>query len=442
MAIIAQKQIFRWKDVEELGDLERLHLILKYLPDEKLMKVLEEERGKGTDDYPVRPTWNSVLAGIVFQHESVESLRRELQRNGQLRELCGFEVLGGLQAVPTPWAYSRFLRNLIREADDVNDIFNELVDKLKEELPDFGRFQAFDGKGIDSYANGKKKDEGEEREADLRRDDDADWGKHVQQGVREDGSGWKKVKSWFGYTLHMIVDAVYELPIGFEVTKASVAEAPTMHKLFEREQERHPELIERCEYGIGDRGYDDGKLICKHWDEYGIKSVIDIRNLWKDGEETKKIEGKLNVVYDYKGTVFCICPESGEQREMAFGGFEESRGTLKYRCPAQHYGYLCDGCEECPVGKAVRISLSEDRRVFTPLARSSYRWASVYKMRTSVERVNSRIDNVFGFEKHYIRGQKKMKLRVSLALCVMLATALGRIKEKQKELMRSLVKVG
>ena len=59
-----------------------------------------------------------------------------------------------------------------------------------------------------------------------------------------------------------------------------------------------------------------------------------------------------------------------------------------------------------------------------------------------MERVNSRIDNVFGFEKHYIRGQKKMKLRVSLAMCVMLAMALGRIKEKQQELMRSLVKAG
>jgi|TARA_B100001971_G_C18220140_1_gene556567 hypothetical protein len=442
MAIIAQKQIFGWKDVEELGDLERLNLVLKYLPDEKLMRVLEEERGKGTDDYPVRPTWNSVLAGIVFQHESVERLRRELQRNGQLRDLCGFDVLGGLQAVPTAWAYSRFLRNLIRHTDEVSEIFDELVDKLKEELPDFGRFQAFDGKGIDSYAAGKKKEEGEEREADLRRDDDADWGKHVQQGVREDGSCWEKVKSWFGYTLHMIVDAVYELPIGFEVTKASAAEAPMMHKLFEGEQARHPELIERCEYGIGDRGYDDGKLIRKHWDEYGIKSVIDIRNLWKDGEETKQIEGKWNVVHDYKGTVFCICPKNGEQREMAFGGFEGSRGTLKYRCPAQHYGYHCAGSEECPVGKAVRIPLSEDRRVFTPLAHSSYRWSSVYKMRTAVERVNSRIDNVFGFEKHYIRGQKKMKLRISLALCVMLAMALGRIKEEQKELMRSLVKAG
>ena len=54
------------------------------------------------------------------------------------------------------------------------------------------------------------------------------------------------------------------------------------------------------------------------------------------------------------------------------------------------------------------------------------------------KRVNSRIDNIFGFEKHYIRGQQKMKLRVSLAFCVMLAMALGRIKEKQKELMRSI----
>jgi|TARA_Y100000031_G_scaffold134782_1_gene157551 hypothetical protein len=442
MAIIVQKQIFGWKDIEELGDLERLNLVLNYLPDEKLMRVLEEERGKGTDDYPVRATWNSVLAGVVFQHESVESLRRELQRNGQLREMCGFEVVGGLQAIPTAWAYSRFLKKLIGQAEGVDAIFDELVEELKVELPDFGRIQAFDGKGIDSYASGKKKEEGEEREADQRRDDDADWGKHVYQGVREDGSSWKKVKSWFGYTLHMIVDAVYELPIAFEVTKASRAEAPLMHELFEQEQERHPELIERCEYGIGDRGYDDGKLICKHWDEYGIKSVIDIRNLWKDGEETKQAAGQWNVVYDYKGTVFCICPKSGKQREMAFGGFEASRGTLKYRCPAQHYGYLCAGCEECPVGKALRISLSQDRRVFTPLARSSYSWQSVYKMRTAVERVNSRIDKVYGFEKHYIRGQKKMKLRVSLALCVMLAMALGRSKEKKKELMRSLVKAG
>ncbi len=441
MAIIRQRELLGWEEIEVLGDLERLDLVLKYLPDEMLMRILEEERGRGSDDYPVRPTWNSLLAGIVYQHESVESLRRELLRNGQLRQICGFEVIKGISGVPTPWSYSRFLVNLMGHVGQVEDMFNELVRQVGEVLPDFGREQAFDGKAINSYARGKKKEEEEQpQEPDRRRDDDANWGKHVHKGVNNDGTLWQKVSSWFGYKLHLIVDAAYELPIGFEVTKASVGEAPIMHKLFEEEKQKHPELIERGEYGIGDKGYDDGKLLSILWDKYGIKPVIDIRDLWKDGEETKAIANRWNVVYDYKGEVFCICPKTGEQREMAYAGFEASRGTLKYRCPADHYGYSCVGCEQCPVARAVRIPLSEDRRVFTPLARSSYAWKNVYKTRTSVERVNSRIDNVFGFEKHYIRGLAKMKVKVSLALCVMLAMGLGRIKQRRAELIRSLTR--
>jgi hypothetical protein len=50
------------------------------------------------------------------------------------------------------------------------------------------------------------------------------------------------------------------------------------------------------------------------------------------------------------------------------------------------------------------------------------------------------LDVSFGFEKHFIRGFKKMEIRVGLALCVMLAMAVGRIKEEHQELMRSLVK--
>jgi len=68
------------------------------------MKDLEKKRGKGRNGYPVRATWNSVLAGIVFQHESIEKLRRELSHNGQLRDMCDFEG-----QVPSPWSYTRFL---------------------------------------------------------------------------------------------------------------------------------------------------------------------------------------------------------------------------------------------------------------------------------------------------------------------------------------------
>ncbi len=54
VAIITERSLFGWKEVEELGDLERLHLVLKYLPDEQLMVVLEEHRDRGRDDYPIR----------------------------------------------------------------------------------------------------------------------------------------------------------------------------------------------------------------------------------------------------------------------------------------------------------------------------------------------------------------------------------------------------
>ena len=65
MANIIQKKLFGWKEIEELGDLERLKLVLKYLPDEELMVEMEKERKKGRDEYPVRAVWNSILAGVI-----------------------------------------------------------------------------------------------------------------------------------------------------------------------------------------------------------------------------------------------------------------------------------------------------------------------------------------------------------------------------------------
>lgn len=112
-----------------------------------------------------------------------------------------------------------------------------------------------------------------------------------------------------------------KLPVAYEVTRASKGEGPVMHKLFDTTEEKHKDLLDRCDYGLGDRGYDAGKLISRFWDDYKIKPVIDIRNLWKDGEETKVVTGKWNVVYNFKGDVFCVCPKTGDQREMAYAVF-------------------------------------------------------------------------------------------------------------------------
>ncbi|QSZ26574.1 transposase [Aceticella autotrophica] len=433
MAIIPQQTFFVWSEIEKLCDLERLKLVIEYMPDEELMQALEKERGKGRDDYPVRAMWNSILAGVVYQHNSVESLRRELSRNGQLRFMCGFK---SQKDVPGSDVYSRFFKKLFEKEDIINGIFNKLVDELEKILPGFGKNLAIDGKAISSLAGHKNKN----KEEDGRRDIDADWAKKEYKGINKNGTAWSKIVKWFGYRLHLIVDADYELPVAFEVTKASTSEIKKAHTIFEQLNKNHPEIIKKCETVEADRGYDDTKLIIKLWDEYKIKPVIDIRNMWKDGEETRQLSNIKNVVYNYKGNVYCYCLETGERREMCNGGFEKDRNMLKKICPAKQYGLKCKCMDKCPAASGLRISLEENRRIFTPIDRSSYKWERLYKKRTSVERVNSRLDGSFGFEKHYIRGLKKMKIRCGIALCVMLAMAVGRIKEKQEDKMRSLVK--
>ena len=59
MAIVYQKSLFSWKDIDDLGDLERLKLVIDHIPDQKLISALYQSRGRGRNDYP------SSLYGIL-----------------------------------------------------------------------------------------------------------------------------------------------------------------------------------------------------------------------------------------------------------------------------------------------------------------------------------------------------------------------------------------
>jgi hypothetical protein len=398
MASIARTDLFCWNDIDELGDLERLQLVLG--------------------------------------HQSIESLRRELRRNAQLRELCGFDIYRGPEAVPKPWVYTRFVRSLLKHEEEVVGIFVELSKRCYEQLPGFGRELGCDGKALASVA----RHAGRCERGDRRGDHEAKWGVHTHRSTGSEGTVRETVKRWFGYKLHLIADTTYELPVAFTVLPAHANEMPVMHKLLSSLKSRRAGILETCQVFTGDRGYDDGKLLTRLWDEFRIKPVIDIRNTWKDSDPTHCVPGLENVTYDWSGTIRCMCPAMHTEREMAFGGFEQDRMTLKYRCPARHYGYECHGMHRCAVRSSVRVRLSTNRRIFTPIARSSYRWKTLYRRRTALERINSRIDTSFGFENHTIRGLAKMSTMVTISLSVMLALALGRATEKRLDLMRSLVR--
>ena len=302
---------------------------METMPDESLMQILETERGQGRNDYPIRAMWNSVLAGIVFQHESIEQLRRELARNGQLRHLCGFQG-----QVPPSWAYTRFFKKLLKHADQIEAMFDQLVQELRQLLPDFGKHLAMDSKAIASYARHKNRN----KTPDGRRDTEATYGIKTYRGQNKDGPPWENVVRWFGYKLHLIVDAVYELPMYYSLTQAHEPDINEAHRMLMQMEKKQPIVLEVAKTMAADKAYDDTKLITILWDQYNIKPVIDIRNMWKDEDKTRVLEGKANVVYDYKGTVCCVCPETGIQRRMAVGGFEKDRNTLKKLCPAKQYG--------------------------------------------------------------------------------------------------------
>jgi len=51
-------------------------------------------------------------------------------------------------------------------------------------------------------------------------------------------------------------------------------------------------------------------------------------------------------------------------------------------------------------------------RIFTATPWGSASWRRGYNRHSAIERINSRLDNSFNFETHYIRGLVKMNARV------------------------------
>ena len=286
------------------------------------------------------------------------------------------------------------------------------------------------------------------QQRDGRRDTDATYGAKHYETIDASGKTHKKEVWWFGYKVHLLADVQYELPLGYTITPANESDTRQLPVLMAQYRHQHLRLSTKAKSMVGDRGYDSTENNTLLWDDYGIVPVIDNRRCWQEREETTRsvnLAKADNVVYNADGEVSCICPESGTERPMAFMGFEKDRECLKYRCPAAAYHCTCAGRDLCGNGKTtgfgrvVRIPLEKDRRLFTPLARHTYTFRRLYKQRTAVERINSRLDVSFGFEHHSIRGIDKMHCRMGIALIVMLAMARGRLRQKQRDDMRSLV---
>ena len=420
---ISQISIFDYTEIENLGDLEKLKLFLENVEDDELCEILEKERKNGRNDYPIRAMLNSIYAMKIFEHRGIESLRRELKRNSQLRTLCGFNegeykfLKKRKHLVPPARVYTGFIKNLKKHKEEIKKINEELIKFMYENLEDFGKDCAVDGKYLDSYGNqfykNKAKDNRGEHEATS----------SCKTYYMRDGT---RKKEWhYGYRAHIICDAKYGLPIKIKVTPASNSEQTELDNMIEEMatgEEKYK--LEKMENLMGDAGYDNGARNKKLKEEYNINPIMDIRHMWKE-EKYREVENQ-ELTYNEDGEVFLIIDiEKEEYEKLKYLGYDKENQALRY-------GRYTKG------KKVYRVPLSTDYRIFVSVARDSKKFKTKYKMRTEVERLNGRLDRDYMFNDHFIRGQEKMELMVDLSFLVMLTMAKGHIKNKQKNI-RSLV---
>src|SRR5260221_10112005 len=112
MKIAITKPLFAWDALEDSPCLQSLRVLLEAVPDQALLESLDNARGKGRDDYPVRVLWGTLLLAIALRHVSLDACLEELRRNPALRLLIGIEAEA---RVPKADNMSRFLATLGEE---------------------------------------------------------------------------------------------------------------------------------------------------------------------------------------------------------------------------------------------------------------------------------------------------------------------------------------
>jgi Transposase DDE domain./Transposase domain (DUF772). len=417
MRIHIRQPLFAWNALEDSPSIRTIRDFLQAVPDHDLLAGLEQQRGRGRDDYPVRVLWGVVILTILLRHVSINACLDELRRNRDLRMLLNMPEE---DQVPKAWNMSRFLEVLGQEPHltALRGIFDQLVRRLGQAVPDLGKDTAGDATAL------KARRPQEERAAD----DGLPQPSGGRKEYRDDDGQVTKVIEWFGYKLHLLVDTRHEVALAYHLTAPSSGDGERVPALLEQASGNLP--ANRLQTMAFDKAADDQSVHeCLH--EYKIKPLIQMRALWKE-EPERRPEGTrlpLNVVHDEAGTFYCYdtTGEAPVRHPMSYYGYEADRGTLKYRCPARHEGWDCPSDAKCNAGKkaglSVRIPSALDRRRFPPIPRATQTFERMYKGRTAVERVNARLKIFWGADDGNVIGAARFHALVGAVMVVHLGLA-------------------
>jgi IS5 family transposase len=391
---------------------DRLVTVLEVLPAEGLISAIEKEHWTGRKGYSARGMWSALIAGVLRRAHSLADVVRLLEREKDTRIACGFSK----DNIPSPDALGRFLKKLAGRGDLLEKCFADLVQEARQLLPGFGTKLAIDSTDIKAYSNGHRK---------TPSDPDARWGAKGAGHHAGPAKGERRnLYYWFGYKLHLVVDALYELPVSFKLTTANESDTTQMEALLKKagadRVETNPKVV------IADKGYDsqgNNKFI---FAECRAAPIIPIR----------EVEGmQMPDICNAKGTPLCSCG-------MAMMYWGRDGKYLKYRCPEAVGKEVCKSrfkCTVSPYGYVLKLPIADDPRRHPPIPRESKKWQRLYRLRTAVERVNSRVKDLLGLAAITVRGKAKVTVKAMLSLLVMLAAGVGMARRNRLRELRLLL---
>src|SRR5262249_16801503 len=188
-----------------------IRAVLSSLPDCALLDGLQQARGHGRDDYPVRVLWGVVVLSVLCRHVWLNDCLAELHRNPTL---CAALGIRPLVDIPKPPNLARFLDALGQPAhlQRLRGIFDTLVKGLGAVVAELGKHTAGDSTALaakpkkNAFAVAEEVKEGLPQPTGGRKEYKDDEGKVV------------KVYEWFGYKLHLLVDVKHEVALAYHVS--------------------------------------------------------------------------------------------------------------------------------------------------------------------------------------------------------------------------------
>lgn len=392
---------------------------LDSVDDRALVMLLRRQRRNGRPGYHPRAMLRAWLAKYKLNIRYNTQLVEKLKLDSDLRKVCGFG-----DDTPSESTFTYFTKRLTEYPILVAKCFAQLVDDVHEIQPDLGDKVAIDSTVIESNSNPNRNK--------TFTDPDAKWGrKHSAKTKPKRGEKGKRGETkteWaFGYSLHTICDAKYEIPLGMVMTSANQHDSPLLPTVMEKVKDTFDWFNPK--HVIGDKGY-DSRANHEWLIDRNITPVIAIR-------KPTAGDGMYDGIFNEKGEPTCMGGVG-----MEYVKTDAKTGKHLYRCPVE-------GCELKQKGtKAIThcdteywVDPGENPRVAGPLPRESEEWTEIYKMRQSVERLfkNTKHDRLL--EGHLYRTFGKIWLHAMMSLITYTATILTRLRRGDRKVIKLRVKL-